>query len=75
MLKRGPINRIYGFKGLNTMKSLKTKMSIGFYVSVLYNSWLDNIHSQRPRSYWLQIQESFTLASKVRVQVLQLFTN
>ena len=41
------------------MKSLKTKMSIGFYVSVLYNSWLDNIHSQRTRSYWLQIQESF----------------
>ena len=29
MLKRGPINRIYGFKGLNTMKSLKMKMSVG----------------------------------------------
>ena len=40
MLKRGPINRIYGFKGLNTMKSLKMKMSVGFYVSVLYNSMI-----------------------------------
>ena len=40
MLKRGPISRIYGFKGLNTMKSLKMKMSVGCYVSVLYNSWL-----------------------------------